>query len=174
MIISLTTSKSFSIPSMLIKAIEKRPYSHIALSWYSPSIERQIYYHSTSMGVHFLNSDNFEKDNKVVKHFKLHLNRDRSKAMLQKCVDLAGMGYDFVNIAKIAVNKFLSLFGTSVNWKPSGENKNICSELIVNVLHPLFPLIKLTKAPDFYTPSDVDALLDEACELYPSYITKLY
>jgi hypothetical protein len=126
------------------------------------------------MGVHFINSENFHAHNEVVKQYKLELDRDVSKKMLQKCVDLAGGGYDFINIAKIAVNKFINIFGLNINWKSNGDKLNICSELILNVLLCVFPEIQLTKEVDFYTPSDLDDLMEKLSQDHPLIIKRVH
>ena len=153
--ITIGFSKSiinFPVWSWLIRWYLKTPYSHVFIKFYSENIERELIYESVGkQGVRFINKSNWEKKSKLVKEYKIEINDDNYKKILQWCIDNSGEEYALYQNIGVVISDILKL-----NKNPAKKGMN-CSEAIYYILK--LEGYKIDKEPNLITPKDIDELL---------------
>lgn len=67
----------------LIKWWTDFPYSHVAVMFYSESLEEELVYHAAHGMVHFISGNNFRTVNKVVKEHSIIVTDAQYKALMK-------------------------------------------------------------------------------------------
>lgn len=110
-------------------------YSHVLIYWKAKSIDRHLVYQASHGSVHFIELQNFLKSNEIVKEYKLDISDDLYIKLVQRCVDLAGEPYGFLELLNIAMHDVANYAGLKLDF---GDGRGyICSELLVDLLGQL-------------------------------------
>jgi hypothetical protein len=134
-VVGFSRHKGFAPLSWLIMAVERTPFSHVYLSFYSNSLDRRLIYHATGSGVHFISQQRFEAKNVVVSFSELPISAEGKTAMLRWCVDQAGKPYGKLQIVGLGLKRLAAFFGFKIkNPFPNGEYADVCSEAVVRAL----------------------------------------
>ena len=133
-----------------------RPYSHVYVGIEFKGVS--LVFHATGKMLHFLHSDRFHSVNTTVKKYELNLTPKQSSVIFLRCVELAGVKYGFIELAKIVIaDTVFALTGKSITF--SDSKGYICSELVAEIVATLG--IKFDKPLHLIKPSDVDKALED-------------
>lgn len=124
-------NKIFPIFSWLIKKIEKTPYSHVYVRWYSIGAQVDVCYHASGKNIHFLSKKVFEKEIEPVKEYEVEIDRESYRKLLKFCMMNAGKDYGFLQIIGIGLQR---LFDLDKNPLSKGKSSQVCSELVGNII----------------------------------------
>lgn len=142
-------SRNDKLGSQLIRNWMGTDYSHVYARWYLSSQEREIVYQASHGMVHFIELNNFTKDNIIVKEFVLEISDEQFKKFSQKCIDLAGQKYSKLQLIQI----FLRDLSRGMLQFPD-QPGYICSELMAELLENIFNA-KFDKPRHMITPKDI-------------------
>lgn len=162
-VIGFSTAKNKnSIIAGAIRTVERTPYSHVYLKFYSSSIERWLVYHASHTNIHFNNLETFDAENEVLEEFVMFAAPEDRKAALQLCVDRVGVPYGALQLVGMAYVRFMRLwFSAKVrNFLADGQRTQVCSEIAGRV-------IKILKGPidlallEYEGPRYIHSVIDE-------------
>lgn len=137
-VIGFSTHKKWNLFSETIRLVDKTPYSHTYCVFHSDSLQRDLVYHAAKSFLHFLSLENFLKDNKVLYEFEVSITPEQKVALMQLCVDKAGLKYGLLAVAGVGLVKLAKLFGKDVeNPFQDGGKTYYCSELVSCILDQL-------------------------------------
>jgi hypothetical protein len=158
-LVLFTAPKKEKIFSQLIKAYYGKAYSHVAIEFYQPQLERLLVYHAANGTVHFCNSSVFHDKNVVVNRKKLYISEEDFLKLNRRCVDLSGIEYGYIELFKIAVKELAYLlFKREVNFK--NDVGYICSELFADIFSDMLD-ISWDKPMHLVAPFDIEKKLSE-------------
>lgn len=133
--IAFSSPKKFYLSSKLIELCMGTNYSHVLIYWKAKSLDRHLVYQASHGSVHFIELNNFNKYNEIVKEYKLDISEELYTTLVQRCVDLAGEPYGFLELANIALHDLANYVGLKVDF---GDGRGyICSELLADLLGQL-------------------------------------
>lgn len=137
-----TAKKKNSLIAGVIRAVERTPYSHVYIKFYSDSIDRWLIYHASHTDIHFNNIETFESQNKILEEYELVANPEDRKAALQLCVDRVGVPYGSAQLIGMAYVRLMKAwFSVEVsNFLADGKKTQVCSEIAGRI-------IKILKGP---------------------------
>lgn len=156
--IGFSTPKTFKIGAEIIKFFTKSPYSHAYIRLESEKIQTTIYHAAHGM-VHFKSEENFKKDTKVIKEYKIETNYSQKIEVLKRAIDLSGEKYSFWELVQILLYDFANEVGVKTDH--SDLSGYICSELVGKILEEVFNY-KFKKPTYLLKPKDIDLALQEA------------
>lgn len=146
----------FKIGAKIISLFMNKPYSHVLIYWKSKSLNRVLVYQASHGNVHFIELNNFLKENKIIKEFKLEITETQYTQLIKQAIDLAGEPYDLKGVLLLGYYKILNKIGISIDIK---ESKGyFCSELLANLCLSLFNK-EFNKHTSLIEPSDIDDYL---------------
>jgi hypothetical protein len=151
--IIIGASKNNLIGSKAIQWWLDAPYSHVYARWYLSDQERDILYQASHGMVHFIEFNNFKKENEVVKEIEIELTCEQFKKFSQKCIDLAGQKYSKLELLQIFMCDI-----TNGKIHTKDQKGYICSELMGELLEDLG--YKLPKPKYLLTPKDIIQTLE--------------
>lgn len=163
--IGLSRPKLQRVPiiSLIIRAVERTPYSHVYMRLYVNSFERYIIYQAADISVHFVGTKQFNQYNEVIYEFAFEITEEQKKAISLFCLDEAGKPYGFWQLIGIGIVKFVNLFGKKIkNPFASKEKTQVCSEAVGYILQNYFNVI-FDKPLDLLTPRDIYETLERYC-----------
>jgi len=155
-IVAFSYPKKFKIGAKLISWWMQAPYSHVLIYWKSNSLDRNMVYQSSHGSVHFIELNNFLKENNIVKQHVIDLTLEEFNKLLQKAVDLAGQPYDFKGVILLGIYELMSYFGIKLAIK--NTKGYFCSELLAELLTNKFGN-KFVKESFLIKPVDIDDVL---------------
>lgn len=155
-VISFSYPKKFKIGAKLISLFINRPYSHVLIHWYSKSLDRTLVYQASHGQVHFIEMQNFLKDNDIVKSYKVNLLDDQYNELIRRCVDLAGQPYATMELLKLSIHEILAKVNIKCDFNDT--KGYICSELMADILETMYGKV-FKKPKNQITPSDIDDFL---------------
>lgn len=134
-----TSSRKNSWISAGIRFVERTPYSHVYIRFYSESLERWLVYHASHTDIHFNNIETFNNENKVLEEYRVLTNSQKRKEALQLCVDRVGRPYGRLQLVGMGIVRLIhSWFDVRLkNPFSDGEKTQVCSELVGHVLNKL-------------------------------------
>ena len=131
-VVAFSSPKEFNLSSSIIKAVMGTKYSHVLVYWKAEKLDRRLVYQASHGSVHFLELDNFLKNNEVHSEHLIEITQEQYVDLVRRCVDLAGQPYGFCELANIAINDLANYAGLKVDF---GDGKGyICSELLADLL----------------------------------------
>jgi uncharacterized protein YycO len=118
-------TKWFVPYSWLIRWVDKTPYSHVYIKFYSTTAGEWLIYQASHTSVNFFNERYFVETNIVVDEFVLNLDEDDWRKALKFAIQHVGAPYGVKQVVGIALNLLF-------NWNPfkDGDKSYVCSELI--------------------------------------------
>lgn len=134
-----TSSNRNSLVSAAIRAVERTPYSHVYMRFWSDSIERWLVYHASHTNIHFNNIETFHEQNVVLDEYEVRATTEQRKDVLQLCVDRVGWPYGTMQLVGMGYVRLTHAWtGLKVpNPFSDGERTQVCSELAGHVLYKL-------------------------------------
>lgn len=155
--IGFSYPKKFKIGAFLISWWTKRPYSHVYIEIPIRSLSRDTVYHAAHGSVHFRAKEKFLRENNTVVEYELDVDRELRLKVLDKCIELAGEDYGYIELAKIFLMDICHYFKCKF-IDVNGDGKGyICSELIGDLLLTLGYEIK--KPLHLLKPNDIEEIL---------------
>jgi hypothetical protein len=152
--IVIGASRSPKIGSKLIQWWIGAPYSHVYSKWYLSDQDREIVYHAAHGMVHFKSSENFKKENEIVKEFTIELTCDQFANFSSTCIDLAGEPYSKLELLQILMSDI-----SNGNIRFKDQPGYICSELMADLLEDLG--YKFNKPKFLINPRDIVECLEK-------------
>lgn len=149
-------NSKFAFFSWAIRAVDKTPYSHVYVRWFSKTAETWVTYEAAGHSVRFLSNKLFEKNLDVVKEFEIKLSEECWPKLLRFCLDNASVSYGKKQILGIALAK---AFRLKQNPFKDEEDTMVCSELVGRVLEHMG--ITFDKPLDLLDPKDIFNKLEE-------------
>lgn len=126
--IGFSYPKDFKIGARAISWWCETPYSHVYLR-FSYDGSKDAIFHAAHGMVHFKSIPNFQRDNLVIKEYKIELTEKEHSDLFDECMGLAGETYSVVTLGKIfASDVTYKVCQRTINWKDSPGY--ICSELV--------------------------------------------
>jgi hypothetical protein len=131
-----TSSKWWSPVAWGIRLVERTPYSHVYMKFWSDSLQRWLIYHASQRDLHFNNLEMFEQYNRVLKEYKVFASKKDRTEGLQLCVDRVGWAYGRMQLVGMAAVRVVKAwFGWKVkNPFADAEKTQVCSEIAGRVL----------------------------------------
>jgi hypothetical protein len=170
--------KKFPIISWLIRLVQSTPFSHVYLSWYSQYLDRKIIYQASGTQVHFVSEKIFNKTQENVAVFKLKIEDDEYKKLVQFAIDEAGAAYgikQLIGIGYVEIARYLGF--NKKNPFADGKNSYVCSELVVRALCGIPSVCAMIDAKlidkDKVTPKDVYHFMEDLARLDKDRVVKL-
>lgn len=117
--------------SGMIRVIEKIPYSHTYIKFYSSKFKRDIVYHASKFGIQMLGSKRFGQHVKVIEEYTLEVSEDAYENMISYCIDFAGYPYAYLQLIGML---FVKLFRLKKNPFGNGRTALVCNEFAADVL----------------------------------------
>lgn len=126
--IHFSKNKEGKILSKAIMWYENATYSHCAIEFYLNSINKEVMYHSSLVGVNFSSKDLFLKHNEIVETYGLEVPIEIYRKIMSSLIDNCGKEYAIMQNFGIVIVEVLAKLGKNINnpWK-DGYN---CSELV--------------------------------------------
>jgi len=151
--IGFSTPIKFNIAAHAIRLWQDKPYSHVYIKFVSQNIINSIY-HAAGGTVHFMSEDNFLAKNKVLVEYEIEVDRPTRIKMINRCMSLASVKYDYWNLLKILYHDIAERWGTEIPKTHDGPGY-VCSELVAEFLE--YDLgIKIDKPRHLIKPSDIE------------------
>ena len=164
--IGFSRPKNVTLPvfSWAIRAVYRTPYSHSYLRFTSQSLNRCLIYEAVGKGLRFIGLNLWNTHAECLKEFKLEVTDDQYTALLQYCVDNAGLEYGMVQSFGIFIGELARSVGIDVrkNLLDESANHKICSEVVAEVLISLG--VNFSKDLNLITPKDIYCKLLELQE----------
>ncbi len=134
-----TSSKKNSIISAIIRLVERTPYSHVYVKFYSPTLDRWLVYHASHTNVHFNNIETFAKENIILEEYALATSECKKNEALRMCVDRVGRPYGYLQIFGMGIVRLIKAWFNVRLKNPfaDGERTQVCSELVGHVISKL-------------------------------------
>lgn len=154
--IGFSYPNKFKIGAKLLSLFMGKPYSHVLIYWKTKSLDRTLVYQASHGSVHFIELNNFLKENNIVKSYTLTLKEHEFNKLVQRAVDLAGQPYALKGVFLLGIYELLSYFG--INIKIKDTRGYFCSELLADLLQNQFNK-KFIKQTYLIKPSDIDDFL---------------
>jgi len=155
--IDFTTPEKANIFSSLIKYFQKTKYSHIRLRW-TNSTGREVIYEASGTEIKFLGTiAQKQRSNKILKTYKIELNRDEYRSLIDVCMELAGIKYGKNQVVGILL---VNLFNLKTNPFSDGRKSQVCSELVARILEKV-KNYHIAYDLDIAGPREIDLTLEE-------------
>jgi hypothetical protein len=124
--------------SWLIRAVERTPYSHVYISWFSESIGVRGYYQASGTGINFIGAKLFESQIVRVEEYILPISDQCKKNLIKFCMENSGVSYGKIQIVGIGIAKVAKAFGKGMkNPFGDGSKTQVCSELVGFILRDI-------------------------------------
>ncbi len=159
--ISFSRPHVFKIYAWLIMKVENTHFSHVAISWKSEYLDREIVYQASHTMVNFCEGKRYIRNHLITDTFEVDMDENIQKKVIQFAMDHAGIPYGFKQVLGIGYIKLMGLFGKKVN-NPfnNGKNTYVCCELVADILKQYFNMDKTINIPlDNITPKQLYNLL---------------
>lgn len=129
--IGFSYPKKFKIGAYAIAKWSNVNYSHVYIRFESESMPGTVYHAAHGM-VHFRSTDNFLKENNIVKEFCIEVTEQQRLDILKQSIQLAGEKYGYLELVKI----FSTDVAAGIGIKLCTENSKgyICSELVGKIM----------------------------------------
>lgn len=128
--VAFSRPKKFAIGSWAIRLATKSSYSHALLRWHSKSLNKDLIYQASHGMVHFTSGERFDANHEMLAVYEIQLTDEQHKAVMKKCIDLAGTEYGYWALIGMALERFSGI----KNPFRDGDNTFVCSELVGEVL----------------------------------------
>lgn len=157
-IVAFTKPNPCKIGSKFISFFINRPYSHVLVYWYSKSLDRHLVYHAAKGKVHFIELNNFLKENVIVKEHRITITQDQHTSLVKKCIDLAGQKYSLSDLIVNGLYEISQKLRLKIKFK--NHKGYICSELLAELLQDIYdkPFLKNC---NLVNPADIDEFLEK-------------
>lgn len=160
-IIGFSKPKKFKLHAALIMLLDKANFDHAYLRFRSENLERDIIYQAIGKGVEFRGKTLFEHTTDIVEEYKLNVEDEKYKKLMQFCIDNAGIPYGFLQILGACIVKFFAKIGKQIkNPFDNGLNSEFCSEIAARCLN-LIEGEEIIKDVESISPKDLQTLLKE-------------
>lgn len=124
--VGFSKPKKWFVPySWLIKWVDKTPYSHVYIKFYSSTADEWIIYQASHASVNFFNEKYFVESNDVIDEFPFKLEETDWHNALKFAIQHVGAPYGVKQVLGIGLG---ILFGK--NPFKDGSQSYVCSELI--------------------------------------------
>jgi hypothetical protein len=134
-IVGFSTHKKFGIFPWLIKKVEKTPYSHVYLKFYSSKLDRDVIYQASGTKVNFVGTEIFNRDSVVIEEFSIDISDEVKTKTMRFCIDNAGIAYGMKQVLGIGIVRFFRLFNKEIkNPFSDGYKTEVCAELVGHIL----------------------------------------
>jgi hypothetical protein len=128
--IGFSYPKKFKIGAYLISWWINRPYSHCYIMIPIDSVGVNTVYQAAHGSVHFREYDTkFKAENHVVYEYDIEISKEQKKAILKKCIELAGDDYGYAELPMILASDICHYLKLPVLQTKDGPGY-ICSELV--------------------------------------------
>jgi len=134
--ITIGFSTGHTLFARLIRMFEGNvPYSHVFIKFHSDTFERDIIYQASGLQVNFIGAILFATKVKIIKEFKLEVNDQAYKRIMQFAIDNAGTPYGYKQLLGMGIVRIAKLFNKTIkNPFSDGKATYVCSELAGTVL----------------------------------------
>lgn len=166
LIIGFSTNKSpYNLISGAIRLAQRTNYSHVYIRTESDWWQRSLIYQASGISVNMMTLNVFEKDNKIIKEFRIQVDDEVYKEVVRYAMDQCGIGYGWTQLFGLGFVLFVeALTGKRISNPSKGGF--ICSELVARLLRQLEDtlnvedfLIQNNLTYDTISPKDIDTLL---------------
>jgi hypothetical protein len=131
--------------SVLIRAVEKRPFSHVYVRFQEPSGVEMVF-QASGLEVNLITYDHFKQFEQVIEEYELD-GTGCDLAIWEFVLGHLGVKYSVMQLVYIAIRK-LTGFKTGHN----GASEVVCSELAARLCD--YMGVESSMDPDYVTPSD--------------------
>lgn len=142
--VGFSTRKKKNILNYLIEWFDKAPFSHAFIQF------EGMVFQATGEGVHIVPLKEFLSQKVILKEVHFNVTSDESLKYIGFVHGCIGKEYSQIQLAIIALSKFLGLNPSSEN----GTKRYICSELCADVLNFVLG-ITFPEPHDYITPRDL-------------------
>lgn len=164
--IGFSTPNKWKIGAEAIKWWTKSPYSHVYIRFESSNEKvPSTVYHAAHGMVHFRSYENFLKDNKIIKEYKIEVLPSDRMDVLVHCMNISGDPYGFCELIKIFVMDVAHWAGKEVKFE--NGSGYICSELVGTILQQKWQY-KFDKPLHLLKPNDIDKALENFTATAPA------
>jgi hypothetical protein len=145
----------FKLGAYAIKSWSGVDYSHVYIRFESSNTKvPSNVYHAAHGMVHFIEFENFKKNNRVIKEYTIELSDEDRLDILIECMYLSGEGYGYTELIKILFTDLV--YGAlNKNLITSNSRGYICSELVGKLLIDKLKL-SFSKPTHLLKPVDID------------------
>ena len=134
-IVGFSRHPGFAPMSWAICAVEGTRYSHAYVKIRADSLDRNLIYQATGIGVYFVGERNFLTKAIPIEEYEFEISDGARTAFLQKAVDNCGIPYSKSEVIGMGVVRLFGLFGKKIkNPFADGKGAYICVELVTEVL----------------------------------------
>jgi len=154
--IEIIFSKSKTIGSFALRKYMNTKFSHVLLKLNYASLDREVIYEASNVGVRCMKLQNWETHNQIIDRFPITLSPDRKKELIKYCIDHLGIKYGFLSIPAIL---FHDLIQKNIGLGDDGERRMICSEFLYLAVKDIIG--EINEDSDFIKPSEIYSKLKE-------------
>lgn len=137
LIIGFSKPKKFKLFSWIIRKIQKTPFSHVYIRFYSSKYERWLVYQASATSVNFIEFKRFSDINEIIKEFEIPASETAKNNVVQKAIDLVGAPYGVKQVIGIGIVELLKDFNIHIENPLAENNAWVCSEVVAEVLKEL-------------------------------------
>lgn len=101
--IGFSRRKGFAPLSWAIMAVERTPFSHAYLKFYSQKMDRWLVYEATGKGVFFKSLPVFESEAETIEEYELPVSDEARNTLMVFMVDQSGRPYSRAQIAGMLI-----------------------------------------------------------------------
>lgn len=157
MIDEIIFSRSKTVGSYVLRKYMGVPFSHVLLKLSYPSLNREVIYEASIIGVRSMRLENWEKHgNEIVHRFPISLSPERKKELITFCIDHLGVSYGYLTLPSILIH---DLIKKPIGLGDDGERRMICSEFLYLAVKDLIG--EVDKDTDFIKPVEIYMKLKE-------------
>jgi hypothetical protein len=156
----------FKLTSRIISWRIKRPYSHVAIVFFSPWLGIDLVIQASHGMVHIIPLKQMSRSNIVVKKFDLTMDQDQIARGIKWAVNMCGSGYS--EMAAIASTFELM---RNMGFGQNGDIEFICSEFSARFLEEAlgYDLEHMRSSEDYIDPALLEDMLTKMVEIARGY-----
>ena len=147
-IFGFSTPKCQNPISWAIRKLEGTEYSHVYMRTYSHSLDRWLVYHASHSSVHFSSWIEIQKENKIIREYKILVTDEQKRQILTSCIDMLDIHYGRLQLVGMMLSRLAKIwFNLNIkNPFADGSKTEVCSELqfqVLEILGLIFPSWKM-------------------------------
>jgi len=156
-IIGFSKPKDTKFPwfSWIIRWMQKTPYSHVYIQWYSNMAEQIMVYHANSHGINFITKDEFDKTCEKIEEFETQIEKHTYKNLIIFFLKNAGKPYGFLQAFGMFLVKVLKL---KKNPFSDGRKSQVCSEVVGYILQDIIG-IEILEDLEIAGPKEINEII---------------
>lgn len=137
------------------------PYDHVYIQFHSKAYDRDLIYQASSTMINFMSPAIFDEDNIRVKEFTINITAQTKKAIIQYCIDNAGVPYGKKQVLGLVWVRLNDIFGKKIlNPYRDGRMTEVCCEAAAFILRD-FMGIKIDHDLDTINPKELYELIEK-------------